>query len=408
MASSTMSSGDFRTRADWRRVEHLYKQFSTIVSNNEEIPTEIAGALANSLGRVVAFYEDNEPLFVRDLLELWSDIDKLSGSDRDLFRDLYFDRRLDRHRDYNPAPGSGIRRRPRPFEAAVETCRRLKDLNNVRHALSNLQCGAILGGSVSYGRFYNITGSSPEFGSKASDTDLLVILKDYEQLESVAEGLSSISYLDRDSVDFFRRRAQIFPKIKHEQNGPCIFSHKLVVNDADTDPILQGTDIPSGYNLSLHVFSFADFDYLTLRDIAILEPPTSSDALDRTLHDYRDTASPKGAYRSRSFAGTFLGTHSLDPIKVDSGFVANVQVCLIKDGRFCPGLHQNLISPQFEMRWESESVRLYLRMLTFRWKILERLRIEKTMRPFEEQSLSLSHVRYFVFSPHITRRADRG
>ena len=37
----------------------------------------------------------------------------------------------------------------------------------------------------------------------------------------------------------------------------------------------------------------------------------------------------------------------------------------------------------------------------------ERLRTERTMRPFEEQKLSLSHVRYFVFSPHITHRADR-
>ncbi len=159
--------------------------------------------------------------------------------------------------------------------------------------------------------------------------------------------------------------------------------------------------------MSLHVLSLADFDYLTLKNIPILEPPEGSGVLDLRLHDYRDSAPPTGrAYDSRSFAGIPLGTHPLDPAEVESGFVANVQMCLIKDDRYCPGLHQNLILPQFEMRWETESVRLYLRILAFRWKILERLRMEKTMRPFEEQSLSLSHVRYFVFSPHITRRAD--
>jgi len=78
---------------------------------------------------------------------------------------------------------------------------------------------------------------------------LLVILKEYDQLESIGECLSSIGHLDRDSVDFFRRRAQIFPMINREQKTPCIFSHKLVVTDTNTDAILQGTDIPGGYNL---------------------------------------------------------------------------------------------------------------------------------------------------------------
>ena len=409
MTAPTATSSNYTSRADWRRVDRLYRQLTTIVSRGDGIPTEVAGALANALGRVLAFYEDDEPQFVQDLVTLWSNIDGLNGSYRDNFRRLYFDSRFDKYSDYVLAPEK--RRRPRPFETAVETCRRLVDLNDLRHALSSIQCGAILGGSVSYGRFYNITGGAPEFGQsgivpKASDADLLLVLKEYEQLDAVGQQLSEVSCLEKDSVDLLRRRVREFPAIR-QKYSPCIFSHKLVVKRPD-DAILNGTDIPGVYNLSLHVFSSKDFDYLTLKDIPILEPPGSASVLDRMLHDYRDTESPKGAYNSRSFAGIPMEEHALDPVTVPLGFVAHVQVCLIKENRYCPGLHQNLILPQFEMRWESELVRLYLRMLVFRWKIQERLQIEKTARPFEEQSLSLSHVRYFVFSPHITRRADRG
>jgi len=399
---------DLYTRADWRSVEQLYRQFSTIVAKGDPVPTEITGSLANSLGRVLAFYEDEETTFVRDLLDLWSSVDRLQGSDESKFRRLYFDPRLNDYAEYRFPPEGGIRRRPRPFEAAVETSRRLIDLNHVRRQMADIQSGGVLGGSVSYGRFYNVTGAASEFGAKASDTDLLLVLQDYKQLNAVADGLSGMPDIDRESLELFRNRARVFSTIQPE-HAPCIFSHKLALWNTTRDPVLSGTDIPGQYKLSLHVFSLSDFDFLTLKDIPILEPPKGATGFDRRLKDYRDSAPANDrVYDSRSFAGIALRTHPLNPSKAELGFLATVQVCLIEDDRYCPGLHQNLILPQFEKRWETESVRLYLRMLTFRWKILERLRTEKTKRPFEEQSLSLSHVRYFVFSPHITRRADRG
>jgi hypothetical protein len=293
------------------------------------------------------------------------------------------------------------------FEAAVETCRRLIDVNSIRQTLSNLQTGAILGGSVSYGRFYNVTGAAPEFGSKSSDADLLLVLADYDQLASVVEKLVPIPGLEPSSLEQLRQRVTKFPQIRM-QYAPCILSHKLKFWVNQSDSVLSGTKIPSEYSLSLHVFSLSDFDYMTLRDSSVLQPSEGASSFDRIIRDYRDTSPPESrAYDNRSFSGIALGTNPLEPVQVDLGYVAQVKVCLIQDDRYCPGLHQNLILPQFERRWESEQVRLYLRMLTFRWKILERLRTERTMRPFEEQKLSLSHVRYFVFSPHITHRADR-
>jgi hypothetical protein len=237
---------------------------------------------------------------------------------------------------------------------------------------------------------------------------LLLVLRDYDQLGIVVDRLSSVDGIEGESLELLRRRTEVFLTIR-QSKSPCILSHKIKFWFSGKDDILAESGIPGAYNLSLHVFSLKDFDYMTLKDLSVLEAAEEGRDFDRRLQDYRDSApAMNSGYDSRSFAGIALGTHPLAPKQVDLGFLANVQVCLIRDDRYCPGLHQNLVLPQFEKRWETEAVRLYLRMLTFRWKVLERLDMEKTRRPFEEQSISLSHVRYFVFSPHITRRADRG
>lgn len=405
-ATATPAAGTLRSRADWRSVEQLYSQFTSILARNERVPPEVAGALATSLGRVLAFYEDDEQLFLADLTNLWSEIDKLSGSDSDRFRALYFDHRLDKVPEYKFPPDPDTRRRPRPFEASVETVRRLTDLNNLRNALSDIESAGILGGSVSYGRFYNVTGAASEFGSKPSDTDILLVLQQYSDLDNLVARIRSLPGVDQKSFESLAHRAKIFKDLRSTYEH-CIFSHKVKFWEAQSDPVLNGKDIPSRYAMSLHIFSLEEFDYLTLKDIPILQPDAGQAVFQREIQDFRESTSPKGAYDKKSFSGIPLGQHDLNPVQVDGGFVTNVQVCLIQEERFCPGLHQNLILPQFEKRWESNSVRIYLRMLTFRWKILERLLKERTLRPFEKQEISLCHVRYFVFSPHIQRRADR-
>ena len=405
-ATATPGLGNLRSRADWRSVEELYSQFTSIIAKKERVPPEVAGALATSLGRVLAFYEDNEQLFLADLTDLWSEIDKVSGSAPDRFRTLYFDSRLNDHPEYKFPPDPDIRRRPRPFESSVETVRRLIDVNNLRNALAGMESAAILGGSVSYGRFYNVIGAAPEFGSKPSDTDVLLVLQQYSELDDVISRLRSLQGVDQESFEALAHRAELFKAIRSNY-GHCIFSHKLKFWERDDDPVLAGKGIPSRYAMSLHIFSLEEFDYLTLKDIPILQPEADEKVFQREIHDFRESTSPKGAYDKKSFSGIPLGKHDLNPMQVVGGFVTTVQVCLIQDERFCPGLHQNLILPQFEKRWESNSVRIYLRMLTFRWKILERLLKERTLRPFEKQEISLCHVRYFVFSPHIQRRADR-
>lgn len=84
--------------ADWRRVAQSYGQFSTIASDPERanfIPDAVAGAVAESLGRVLAHYDGREEVFLDDLLAIWSGIDYLTGSHQDRFHTLYLDKRLE-------------------------------------------------------------------------------------------------------------------------------------------------------------------------------------------------------------------------------------------------------------------------------------------------------------------------
>ncbi len=138
-----------RSVADWRRVESLYRQLSTILNDPEQrnAPSDdLTGSLAEQLGRVLAHYFDREDAFLLDLLEIWSEIVGLSGTSSQRYQRLYLDERYDRLAPYQ---SGAERRRPRPFEASVETVRRLSDLNRIRDVLAPIDIGGILGGSTS-------------------------------------------------------------------------------------------------------------------------------------------------------------------------------------------------------------------------------------------------------------------
>ncbi len=387
-------------RADWRRVEQLYAQFSGIANDPEKsnpLPDDVAGALAESLGRLIAHYDGLERDFMDDLLCVWSDIDHLGGSLRDQFRHLYLDPRLERFTEYHPL-GEG-RRRPKPFESSIETSRRLIDLNHVRDALSSLPTGGILGGSLSYGRFFNVAGA---ITAKPSDTDLLLVIPDYNTLNQIPIALRSAEGVDLESLEQLAERVDRFHKIRQSLH-PCILSHKLKFWE-DRDPHLDQYGLSGQYVLSIHAFSRSDFEYLILKDQPVLKADASGPFV-RDLNDYRDSE-PTRRDNLRAYSGLDYSME-LDFTKAELGYMNRVRVCRIEDERYCPGLHQNIILPQFEIRWQSHSSRLYLPLLGFRWKMLERLSEERRLRPFEIQNLALSHTRYAVFSPHIKRRASR-
>jgi hypothetical protein len=291
------------------------------------------------------------------------------------------------------APGkTDSRRLPRPFEASVETVRRIQDLNRIRDAVEGVPSSAVLGGSLSYGRFYNVCGAA----GKPSDIDLVLIVRSYDELPSVSDRLARLESVSGSQPQVMSDRTEAFQAVR-ERYERCVFQQKLRLWDGGRPhPHSDRYQIPSYYSLALHVVSFDDLRFVALSDVPRLESST------RAIHEYRDDRPSSGANVLRCFAG-YARTFDQETEEVDGGFVTREVVAEASDGRFYPGVHLNLVLPQFEVRWEAPALRIRLSLLDLRWKLLARLADERRLRSFEIQQLSLSHTRGGIFAPHVSR-----
>ena len=386
----------------WEPVAQVYRQCASIRDDPEErnhLPRSLTGALARNLGRVFASYVDAEDDFIEHALEVMSQADSLSGPRAERFRQLYYDRRFDRFAEYTVAAHER-RRRAKPFEAVVETARRIRDLSKFRDALIDLPSACILGGSTSYGRFFNTIGAKD---GNPSDLDLLLVVKRYDDLPKVVDRLAAIDGVGdtrpmADRVGHLARACRSVP-----DGGRCIFSHRIPMWDTTGgDRGLRGTQVPSRYLASLHVFSTTDLDFMMLRDVDRID-----DATARTLWDYRQD-DPGRNDTQRAFAGLQTSVERKRD-EVPGGFVSQSRVHHVEDERFSPGRHQNIILPAYENGWEQDDdpeLGLRMRLDEFRGKIVDRLGLERRLRPFEHQAISLSHTRSAFFAPHIERGVD--
>ena len=390
-------------RADWKRVKQLYSQLTGVVDGGH-INHDLAGRLAHAMARTCAAYDGEEELFVRHLADAIQQVAPKAGDHRTHFRELYFDDRYSTHDEYLKHGHDG-RRRPTPFEAAVETCRRLRDVNRLRDQLAGVPTGCILGGSASYGRFFNTVGDRD---NAPSDLDLVLIILDYEALVDVVAALRLVAGLHEEDLDAMEERVGHFRDARSMLGSGqrCIFSQKLRLWPATSpDAFLAATGINGEYELSIHAFSADDIDYIILRDRPQLDRK-------RVIFDYRPDK-PDRPDTQRSFAETVIEHQRVDTERAcPGGYILPSQVCDIRSAtpqhgnRYYPGQHQNLILPEFELRWDLEAHRLYLPLYTFKVKLWERLSLERVQRPYEIQTLANSHTRRYAFAPYIHARDD--
>lgn len=395
---------DISSRGDWRRVRTLYGQLAYAIRNARDQAKDVDethAELAEALARTFANYEDMEETFIEDLLRLLSAIEGIEDlSDEEQFRFLYKDTRLNDLGLYAPIGRS--RRRPKPFEAAVETVRRIVDLNAVEDILEPHTTTAILGGSLSYGRFFNTAGGQ----EKPSDTDLVLIVPDLNVVRDVAAALSQLSFADGRSKQRMMTRVQKFLAEYAHLPRPSVFQHKLRLWDDLPSRYLIDYQVPAGhYNLAIHVILWDDFQWLVLRNEPSLHgDETSQDGFQRLVTEFREDRPKEATEEHLGFSGQKY-LHELATSEVDGGYLTTRLASGIIDGRFYPGVHLNLVLPRFEVRWEANSMRVRLTLLALRWKLLARLEDER-QRYGGRQLLSLSHTRHAVFSPHVLRRLD--
>jgi hypothetical protein len=270
-------------------------------------------------------------------------------------------------------------------------------LNRIQQALRSAATSAILGGSLSYGRFFNTTGGQ----SRPSDVDLIVVVPDDADSLAVVEALRPLEFISRSSLDEMEHRLLIFPGYRQKR---CVFLHKLRLWESPPSRFVTDYQVMAGhYKVALHLMTFDDLLYLILRDRPRIPP---EEGFIRRLVEFRDDHPSRSSEELKSFSNARLDV-SVNSSIVDGGYLADHVVCQVTEGRFYPGAHMNLVLPRFEVRWEDPHLELRLLLLAFRWKLVTRLGDENRARD-EVVRLSYSHTRSAAFSPHVTRRVDEG
>lgn len=376
--------------ADWSRVATVYNQCVDAISDPSlYLPGELSAFMAELLSRLSVPYFDKELRFVTDA---HANLDPRKSPN-----DLYFDKRYDRLKAFRPVGAGTGRRRPTPFESIFETSRRLRDVGAIHKKLEKTSIGGILGGSLSYGRFYNVIGQRES--GKGSDIDFYLVVESNDDIAQVLESIQEVPGVSLSAVEATNARLCEFRKFREsESSTPAVFSCKIPMWEESDDEILEGIDVSHDYHVSLHIMSRETSNLLLL----VEHPKVTKDRLSSELvvADFRETPANRADHQ-RSFAGrnarfeiqssTFMSSHirKTRAFHIDSA------------DNFYPGMFQNLVLPAFDVRWSTAAFKREVE--SFRWKMVERLRFERNSRPDELLRLSLAHTRCEVFSPHVVR-----
>jgi hypothetical protein len=383
--------------ADWHPVRALFQQLVQLVdSGSPYVPDELCEAFADAIGKIAASYAGREALLCEHALALLADVEGGEILNRELFRACYEDDR------FSSTPGArpASRRRPAPYEAIVETCRRLRDARSLRVACRNTVTSGLPVGSISYGRFYNIRGNRG--GDVASDLDVIIVIEHADALHGIVASLTALPGVPISDVDHFVRRGGVFAG--ELDDGMTVFSHKIRLwADGTPDPVLPSGVAAGDYLLSLHVMTRSVLDYVLVTSTSRLLKETAGAR--RTLRDYREAPTVR-----RDDLYDFAGRRHcarLNAVSVPGGCLSSPRVYHFDElNCYFPGFYQTMLFPQPELLWDDLDVRPAID--EFQRKIAERIRYEANQRAHVMLRPSFAHIRRDVFTPYVIKRLDAG
>jgi len=382
--------------ADWRRVRALYGQYRNLVANGAgaDMVNDVLAALGQEVGRLAPSCVGRDGLLAAHALAVFADVAGHEALDPGTFQSFYrdppFESYLGAHR---------TKRRPSPFEAVVETCRRLRDAESLRQVLRGIDCSGMLCGSVCHGPHFSVRGNNGE--EAGSDLDVLLVARRTSDLSAMCTAIGRLPGVAAADVQSLRQRSAAFAAMYDDDR--TALSHKLTMwTEPGSDALLLDPDASPTYKLSLHVLTLPALDYVLVESSASMVKESAGTR--RTIRDFRDQNTDRVDVQW-TFAGHRLELNP-DVRQVADGYLRCTGAYSIDDGdHYSPGFMQVLMLPDFDLRWDHAEIRP--RLETFRRKFTERLRYERQADQFTQLRPSYTHPRRGVFAPHLIGRFDR-
>lgn len=207
------------------------------------------------------------------------------------------------------------------FDATVDRYAVIDDLSEV---FAGSAAAMIYGGSMKYGPFLNVRS-----GGDASDVDAIIFVERGSFDEIDWRGIMDTDlFEEQDKLAFFARLG--LQSALSASNQIDIMSQRFTFAD-------------EGYTISTHIMptDFVEHAY----------PAADSTEKDKTHHKYvRD-------YKERPFERTHVGNYDMSRVLHDipvyntptkGGFIAANPAYSVINGRYVPGMYQNLILPNAE------------------------------------------------------------
>ncbi len=272
-----------------------------------------------------------------------------------------------------------LKRRASFTESIEGTLERFSYIEKLPQVFRKKIQAILVGGSMSYGPFFNIRKNLDRTGS--SDIDAIFVMRENFLKDENWESFDDSSeFLEEEKAEFQKRRKN-FAEL-YAQNQADVFSQRFNVPGHD-------------FNMSVHFF--------TLEALEKMCGSEFEDNLElninrvKTLRDFKARKFEHKECNQLSFFGETFSYPIPEQKAVEGGYIANLPSYMIRDGYLYLGLYQNLISPEFLVSCENTGEVGDL-VNIFHQNIQKRLDKENDIKG-EPGSIKESHFRNRFFAP---------
>jgi hypothetical protein len=295
-------------------LEQLLDVFSNQPINAEQLP----------------FLQSKVALLFECLMENWQKNGKVISDLKNKISDFFASKNTLPEFFRQTRPKQLKKRQPDILESVLETLKRFEIMERLETVFEKPCHGMIIGGSLSYGPFYNIRSRKDDSGS--SDIDAIFVLAPNSN-DKDWEGFLNCPYFSESDKQKFIARKNIFLKSLLPKGEAVILSQKFH---------LKGTD----YEISLHLFTDESFN--SLLDANITKEVESDDKV-VTMKDYKSEPFPHAVCPQTNFDGATYNYVVPEQRNTDKGVITELPAYIIDKHRFHPGVYQNIILPNFSI-----------------------------------------------------------